>query len=224
MEKKVQGTQSMTLQAVQKELDLEDLLEKEEKQKENDEIEIITKKLETEQSKDECLNKMIKQKELEDQFNLSKAESEKQIEQLKQEAKQEIIVKRNQLKTKILNLRKKNERKKNMLMQKLMKTRTVMAEKMQKATKLGSQLTCETAKDNQEKIDSYCENNFFDNFYKLVDCKDKSNFCYACCENEFGDVHMAERDMCYDMCDGKQKDIIKPPKTKGAWVWSNNVA
>jgi len=57
MEKKVQGTQSMTLQAVQKELDLEDLLEKEEKQKEDDEIEIITQKLDTEEKK---MNVLIK--------------------------------------------------------------------------------------------------------------------------------------------------------------------
>lgn len=120
-------------------------------------------------------------------------------------------------------MRKKNERRKNMLMQKLMSVRTAISQKMQKATKAGSKATCAGAKDDQTKIDAYCENNFFDNFYKLVDCKDKASFCYACCENEFGDVHVAERDDCYDMCDGKTKDTPQN-NDKGKWIWTENIA
>ena len=222
LEKKVQGTQTITLQAVQKELQLEDLLEKEEKQKEEIETEEITQKIEEEKKKDECLNKMIQQRELEDQYNLSRQESEKQIEKLKEEAKQEIIIKRNLMKTKINNMRKKNERRKNMLMQKLMSVRTTMASKMQKASKAGSKTVCQNAKADQNSINAYCENNFYDNFYKLVDCKDMSNFCYSCCENEFGDVHVAERDDCYDMCDGKSK-TVEQKSDKGKWIWTETL-
>jgi len=132
------------------------------------------------------------------------------------------MVKINKMRTKILNMRKKNERKKNQLMQKLMSVRSVMADKMQKATKIGSKASCESAKGDQAKINAYCENNFFDNFYKLVDCKDMSNFCYACCENEFGDVHVAERDDCYDMCDGKIK-VAQTQDASGKWIWTENI-
>jgi len=70
------------------------------------------------------------------------------------------------------------------------------------------------------KINAYCENNFFDNYYKLLDCKDKDGFCYSCCENEFGDIHVAERDDCYNMCDGKKKS--KKGK-RGNWIWTDNI-
>jgi len=112
IKKKVQGTQSMTLQAVHKELQLEEMLEKEEKAREALEIEEINADIEKEKKKKECLLNMIKERQLEDQYNLGKQESEKQVFELKEEAKKEIMIKRNKMKTKIMNLRKKNERKK----------------------------------------------------------------------------------------------------------------
>jgi len=102
----------MTLQAVHKELQLEEMLEKEEKAREALEIEEINADIEKEKKKKECLLNMIKERQLEDQYNLGKQESEKQVFELKEEAKKEIMIKRNKMKTKIMNLRKKNERKK----------------------------------------------------------------------------------------------------------------
>jgi len=220
IKKKVQGTQTMTLQAVQKELQLEEMLEKEEKAREALEIEEINGEIIKEQKKKECLLNMIKERQLEDQYNLGKQESEKQVMELKEEAKKEIIIKRNKMKTKILNMRKKNERKKNMLKQKLMSVRTEMSQSVTKATKMGTKAICENSKNDQAKINAYCENNFFDNYYKLLDCKDKDGFCYSCCENEFGDIHVAERDDCYNMCDGKKKS--KKGK-RGNWIWTDNI-
>jgi len=159
----------------------------------------------------------LKQKEIEDQFNLAKEETEQQIENIKQEAKKEISIKRNNMKAKILSMRRKNERKKNLLKQQLMAVRTEMADSLQTATKQGSQANCEAAKGDQTKINAYCENNFFDNFSKLADCKDLSSFCYVCCENEFGDVFVTERNSCFAMCDKKADE--KSPTENGRWQW-----
>ena len=93
---------------MRKELDLERMLEKEEQQKEDEEMVELVQQVEIEKKKDECLIKAIKQKEMEDQFNLARSQTETRIEQLKQEAKQQIIIKRNELKSKILLMRKKH--------------------------------------------------------------------------------------------------------------------
>jgi len=77
----------MTLQAVQKELQLEEMLEKEEKAREALELEEINADIIKEQKKKECLLNMIKERQLEDQYNLGKQESEKQVMELKEEAK-----------------------------------------------------------------------------------------------------------------------------------------
>jgi len=205
LEKKVQKTESITMQAVKKELFLEEKIEREEKEREEMETIELQKQVEIEKKKNECLNNIIKQKEIEDQFNLAKEETEKEIENLKTEAKKDIQIKRFSMKQKILTMRKKNERKKNKLKQELMTVRTEMVDKIGKITKQGSDAICETTKNDITKINYYCENNFFDNYYKLSDCKDKDNFCYICCENEFGDVYIAERDKCYNICEAKPK-------------------
>jgi len=45
--------------------------------------------------------------------------------------------------------------------------------------------------------------------------KNDENFCYLCCENEFGTNFYNERNGCYDMCDGKKsKKKIKKKKVK----------
>jgi len=106
-----------------------------------------------------------------------------------------------------------------MLKQQLMAVRTEMADNLTSVTKQGSKASCESSKGDQTKINAYCENNFFDNYYKLADCKDISSFCYVCCENEFGDVRVADRDECYNMCD-KKADAVKSPTDEGRWQWT----
>jgi len=218
LETKVQKTEATSVQAVRKELQLEEKLTREEKEREDIETRELAQQVEIEKKKNECLVKVLKQKEIEDQFNLAKEETEKQIENIKQEAKKEIILKRNTMKQKIIAMRKKNERKKNLLKQQLMSVRTEMADNLQTATKQGSQANCEAAKGDSTKINAYCENNFYDNFSKMADCKDVNSFCYVCCENEFGDVFVAERNSCYTMCDAKPAEAAAP-KEAGRWQW-----
>jgi len=72
----------MTMQAVKKELMLEEKIEREEKEREEMETLELQKQVEFEKRKDDCLNNIIKQKEFEDQFNLAKEETEKEIEKI----------------------------------------------------------------------------------------------------------------------------------------------
>ena len=200
---------------MRKELDLERMLEKEEQQKEDEEMVELVQQVEIEKKKDECLIKAIKQKEMEDQFNLARSQTETRIEQLKQEAKQQIIIKRNELKSKILLMRKKQQRKKNMLKQKVLSLRTQMAMDLQKLTKEGSLEICKVSNKDKDKIKNYCSLNFDDDYYKLNECIQPESFCYMCCENEFGEVHIGKRDQCYNMCDEKEKVNTEI----GTWKW-----
>jgi len=120
------------------------------------------------------------------------------------------------IKEKLMAMRRKNERKKNVLKQKLLQVRSEMAENIQKATKKGSRETCRISRRNKDKINFYCDNNFSNRYSELLDCKEPSSFCYICCENEFGDVYIAERDQCYTMCD-KKVELVKRVKKHERW-------
>jgi len=82
------------------------------------------------------------------------------------------------------------------------KVRTEMANDIMMANKEGEIKLCKAGKKDPKAKERYCNDNFIDNYVLNFDCKNDENFCYLCCENEFGTNFINERNGCYDMCDG----------------------
>ncbi len=156
--------------------------------------------------------KSIKAKEIEEQYNLNKANATDQIEKLKEEAKVQITIKRQQIKDKIQKMRKRAERKKAALKAQIMTIRTKTAGKLQKFAKSGDSSKCfipiSTSPEQIKKIEDYCTAAYPDNFLKFNECKAPESFCFTCCENEFGEIHIVDRDKCYKNCEGSEKTAI----------------
>merc|ERR1712151_383403 len=72
---KVDQVRKVSLTAIEKEQRLEDLLEKEEETREDDESSQLQQQIQTEKRKEECLMKAIKEKEIENQYNIAKAQA-----------------------------------------------------------------------------------------------------------------------------------------------------
>jgi hypothetical protein len=201
---KIQKAQKTSMLALQKEVKLEELMEKEEEAKEDNETQELVVQVEQEKKKEECLLKAIKEKQIEDQFNLARSHAEEQIKSIAEETKKEIIMKRLQIKKKIEEMRKRNERKKLALRTQILTIRSVVAEKLGQAARVGSLDNCFIPNDNNlELIKKFCDLNFPTNYEKYAECNDTNSFCYICCETEFGDLHLKERDKCYNKCDGR---------------------
>ena len=85
-----------------------------------------------------------------------------------------------------------------------------IASEMFHARKKGNSSECSPTNlpENKEK---YCDKYFNDDIHNNRDCKDPDEFCFMCCENEFGQLWGKERDNCFAMCDDN--------KPKGNWVW-----
>ena len=79
-----------------------------------------------------------------------------------------------------------------------------------KSAKLGDINYCKKGKFDRTYREEYCDKNYFEDYISNSDCKSDSDFCYMCCENEFGNMHIDRRDICYNMCDEKTKEIPKP--------------
>jgi hypothetical protein len=203
LQQEVVQTKQITLKAIDKESQLEKLLEKEEEEREIEEQKELEEQVEAEKKKDECLAKSIKEKELEEQFNISKMKAEEQVEKLKDEARKKILIQRQEIKDKISEMRKRAERKKRALKDQIMTIRTKTAGKLQKYTKAGDANKCFLPKpDGSDKptVEKYCNENFADNYIKNTECMQRDNFCYVCCENEFGEYHLLDREKCEKRC------------------------
>jgi hypothetical protein len=90
-----------------------------------------------------------------------------------------------------------------------------MAKSLMNANRFGDWKLCRDARGHKAKIVKYCDANFIDNFVKNQQCKDPEDFCYVCCENEYGNMYIKQRDKCYDMCDALSKKDL----SSGEWKW-----
>lgn len=197
--KKRKETEAMTLSALMKEKHLEDMLIKEEAEREEEELKEIQLQLENEKKKKDCMKKAIQEKQLESEAQLSTSEAERSIEQLKKQVQLTIQKQRNEVQEKIKRMRQINNRKRQHLLQQIQLIRTETAGHVNQATRKGDTNTCKAIVDirdqgiKQGKINEYCSMNLV-NF--IPDCT--TNFCYSCCENEFGEIYISERNQCYN--------------------------
>jgi hypothetical protein len=197
---KVQQIQTVSLNAIQKEKRLEDLLEKEEAAKEDEETRFLETQIEEEKKREECIGKVVHEREIENQMNVAKSRAADAIKHIQKQTQANIARQRQEIKIKIMEMRKRQARKKSALKNEIMHIRTTISNKLHKLNKNGSEDNCKNGITSLE-IEKYCDTNFADNIVKHTDCKTPENFCYVCCENEFGDFHIAERDKCYAKCD-----------------------
>lgn len=222
VDKKLEKNQQTALKAITRELNLEERLKREEMMKAKDETNILVKKLNFETKKKEKLEEAIEEKEDQEVKVKAQRQVEKQADTILTETEEEINKKRLKLKKKILEIRKMTERRKRLIESKINLVRGKMAQDIVQANKQGSKDTCDKNKDNDAAIKLYCDENVNTDFKRNNDCKDKKNFCYICCETEFGTVQYNKRSECYDVCDkdsAKKEELSKP---RGDWIWKVN--
>jgi len=220
----IKNTEKLGLTAVNKEQQIENMIIAEEKEKQDLDLKKIQDQIGQENKRAESINVSIKEKELDDFVAMSTRQSESDLEEAKEEAKEKVAGQRYDMKEKILKMRKMAEAKKNQLLNKLKAAKTKLAKQVTNTMKAGSWETCvkgniPAQKDTRE---AFCNKNFPDDYFLNLDCQDVENFCYSCCEKEFGQVHLDDRNDCYDKCDGPATlpggQVVSPPK-KVRWNW-----
>ena len=163
--KKRKETEAMTLSALMKEKHFEDMLIKEEAEREEEELKEIQLQLENEKKKKDCMKKAIQEKQLESEAQLSTSEAERSIEQLKKQVQLTIQKQRNEVQEKIKRMRQINNRKRQHLLQQIQLIRTETAGHVNQATRKGDTNTCKAIVDirdqgiKQGKINEYCSMN-----------------------------------------------------------------
>jgi len=199
MDKDVKNCNTVALKAIEKELNVEEMIRREEILREKKEEAEMEKRIKQEESRSECLSKAIKEKELENQFNQKEEESLETMKNIKTAALKEVQHRRVNLKKIIAEMRDKQKRKQVGLANRLQAVKFRMAKKMSAAYKKGNMQNCVKAKkgQNEQVRKNYCIANFSDDILQFQECNASDDFCHLCCDNEFGNFNQNERKMCY---------------------------
>lgn len=209
----------VTLKALDKEIAIESMLEKEELQREEEESILLDEKVEMEKKKEDCILKAIKEREIQNQFNLRKKGQAEEVTHMREIAKRQIKVRRDYLKKRLENLKKKAEQKNELRKQQIMSIRMEVANKLTQAYRKGTGQNCVSALKNNEEWNNYCTGYFLTDASELQQCKVEKDRCNYCCEKEFGDLYIEERAVCIDKHCGPKSAIENP----GRWVWKRDI-
>jgi len=199
----IKKAKEISQKEVQKELRFEELMEEEELLKHQMQQEELKSEIKNNQKKSDKLLQAIKEKQLEEKYDLAKFKAVETIKKIKEETEKQILLRRFVVKKKFGELRKKNELKKSLLKEQIFNLRGAMAESISKVAKKGDFESCKYNNFQHEfvKIKIYCARNFELEADKYEDCAKEESFCGVCCENEFGELYLTEREICVDECE-----------------------
>jgi len=209
-ETKKKNAENLSFTVIGKEINLENLVKKEEQVKEEQEQAVLQAQIKAEEYKMECLEKSFVERELDDEFVESQKESLDDINEVNLQAKKKIQNSRNRLKRTLTQMKLKSQTKSQGLSNKLKSIRSKMSKEIMLANKNGNIETCRKGRMNPDLRETYCNENFVDDWSRNSDCK-SDDFCYICCETEYGAMFVTQRDNCYKMCDKKEKKKELPP-------------
>lgn len=194
-------TQALAIKALEKEIFKEELIEKEEEERE--------KKIEREfQNKINELSNQVKS--IDERLNEKKKEAEtknllnQKIKKITLQVKEQIEKNREELKERMKNKKKEIEQKTASYHKQIKELKQKISLKMYQANKIGNAQKCNPNKSIIE-IESYCNDNFFNSTIHddelTKECLNKDKYCYVCCDNEFGEFHLEKRTNCHSSCD-----------------------
>jgi len=161
----------------------------------------------------------VKERELENQYNLRKLGAEDQVEKLKKAAADQVEIRRSKLKEKVRLMRKRAAKREKDIYGQIQAVRATLAGNLQKAYKKGDPQECVKANQDDTNRVAWCSANFFSDYRGFMDCKSEEDFCHFCCDNLFGDLFAQEKLKCYNIVCGMLNKGID-----GQWVWEKAVS
>lgn len=211
---RIHKTQEMGFRAIQKEFNLEQMIQQEEEEKGRQELELIRQNIAKEKKRLDCLHHNIEVKDVDFDFKNDDKE-------LKQKFQLKILDQRRKMKLMLQRIRRKQKLKRNQLDQELKEVKAKISADLLTANHIGDCQTCIRARKDLDFRDHYCNTNFIESYISNKDCHSDEYWCEMCATHEFGDLYIKRRYQCIDTCEGVAIGSHKkqPPPEGGRWLW-----
>lgn len=141
----------------------------------------------------------------------TKTETRERLLDIQKDLKLKIILQRKKLLRRLNLIKLAHLKKRNQLKQHIMDVRRVLTQNIISAEKVGDTKNCLNNLESEANMRKYCSIAYVTDPESEIECKHPDNFCYLCCENEYGEVHKSERDQCIGQCE-KEYDRIYDKK------------
>ena len=175
------------------------MIEKEQEEREKLLGEEYQKKYEKVKNQKELINQALEQKKKQADIYSEKQVVKKKIIQISEAVKRQVEKIREDLKSRLLAKKKDEARKRELIQNKIENLKKDISNDLIKASKKGDFEECDPERP-QKQIINYCKVNYEKDNFKMAECIKNDNFCYMCCEAEYGELHLELRNNCYTKC------------------------
>lgn len=196
----VKDTQKDVLKAINREIDIEEMIRKEEMMRTQERIKNKMEEYKHEEKKKDKLEEALTKQQETQTSLVSDLKTKQNILEIKKEAELDVQARREALKKKIQKIRLLADRRTRIIQQKINIIRNKMTRTVVEAAKNGDQEICKKSSLKQELMNKYCDENLIDDYAKNAECKTSDNFCFSCCDNEFGQANVTGKEGCYSFC------------------------
>ena len=196
-----------SLEAIQKEIKLEKMMEQEIKESQKDAIDMKAKELEKEKHKLECLNKAIKEKQIENEYNVATVNKQSRLDDLKKNIADTIKAKRQRLKAKIAKLKQLGQNQIKDYEAQIQNIRIEMVNSVSEGNYnpgLCSEILNASSDTLDKKKKNYCDEKMTTDPTEHSNCinSSKKDLLKMCCDNETDPSNPSE----YQKCLGNNSD------------------
>lgn len=157
------------------------------------------KKYEKIKNQKEIINQALENKKKQADLYANKQVVKKKIIQISEAVKRQVEKIRQDLKSRLLAKKKDEARKRELIKDKIESLKKDISQNLIRASKKGNYEECDPERPKHQ-IMNFCKANYEENSFKKSECLKQENFCYMCCESEYGDLHLELRDNCYSKC------------------------
>ncbi len=147
----------------------------------------------------ERINQALEQKKKQADIYAEKQVVKKKIIQISEAVKRQVEKIREDLKSRLLAKKKDEARKRELIRNKIENIKKDISKDLIRANKKGDYEECDPERP-QKQIINYCTVNYENDSLKMAECFKNDNFCYMCCEAEYGELHLELRNNCYTIC------------------------
>ena len=169
-----------------------------EKEKINKEKEDMNKLLRKEEKRAKELAEEMSELGRRDLYKAKEKAIKRKMKLMMRDIQKKIDIKRKNLANKLKRMKKLHILNQKLAAKKLLNIKKNMGKKLENMNKKGSPNKCFSR--TTQQIKDYCECNYKDVLLNK-ECRNKSQFCYMCCDNEIGKFNKENLDCCYNKCD-----------------------
>jgi hypothetical protein len=200
MDNIILNTQKLAIQAMEKELKMENMIEHQEELKGKQIEEEMNQKLLKVKEQQELITKALEEKKKEAEIYNTKLSLKTRLKQMTQQFKDQIQKVRDDLKLRLQEKKSQDMRNIEAYENKINEAKKIITKDLLQANHRGNYEECDPDHPDSKRI-AYCNEHYKSDERKREDCKKQDKFCTLCCQSEYGDLHLEDRTDCYSKCD-----------------------